>query len=408
MRRLFWDYTELEITGAQPELCLNRFTRADLPFRDLRRPGDFRLECRIETRRLPEAKTAAARAQCELTVLRRGGLLYRLKGLSRRPVLIPGMLLAFALALWLQNFVWFVRVEGNERIPAEAVLRALEAEGVGFGTWGPSLEVQDLKNRLLLRLPALRWLTLNREGVVLTVPVTEQDPAEAADQPPMDMDLVTDLTAAADGVILSVDVYNGFAAVSAGEAVTKGQLLVSGLRDCPTHTQATRALGEVVALTKREYTVKIPEITLKKIPTGRTERCVRVIFQRNRRKISGNSGIFGMECDKMIETIPMTLPGGHVLPWALEVTTLREYRTESCLLSAAEAEAEAAAALRALALEEMTAGTIVSETYHTEKAEGCWTVTAVFSCQEDIARTVPVPLLREDAINGENHQRGTN
>ena len=59
-------------------------------------------------------------------------------------------------------------------------------------------------------------------------------------------------------------------------------------------------------------------------------------------------------------------------------------------------------------IRELIAGTIRSADYTIKQEHGISVCTAEMSCSELISRTVPILLLGEDEINGENHQRGTN
>ena len=170
---------EIEVTSASAALCLNRWTAADLPFWALQTESELVFRCRVYEADLNQIRREAARAWCEIRVLRQFGLPCVLRRLRSRPILAFGLPLAVALAFFLQSFVWFLRVEGNERVPEQEILHALWEEGVRFGAWGPSLDSERLKNRMLNRVPELRWLAVTREGGVVTVSVAEREPEEA-------------------------------------------------------------------------------------------------------------------------------------------------------------------------------------------------------------------------------------
>ena len=165
---------ELELRGVSLERCLNRWVQAEIPFWDLQRQDELIARCRIYESDLDAARREAARAQTGLCVLSCAGLPRLMRQLLRRPVLLVGVVLALITVLLLQNFVWFVRVQGNETVTTERILQALSEEGVRFGAWGPDLDSEDLKNRMLNRIPELRWLAVNREGGLVTVLTAER------------------------------------------------------------------------------------------------------------------------------------------------------------------------------------------------------------------------------------------
>ena len=399
-----WEILELRVTGAAPERCLNRWTAADLGFWRLCQESELDFSCRVRAAELPRLKREAARAQCEVKVLRRFGLPVLLRRMRGRPVLIVGTALVLALCLLAQSFVWFLRVEGCWDVSPEAVLRALEEEGVRFGTWGLTIDSEDLKNRMLNRIPALSWLAVNRSGCVVTVLCAEREPVE----PPLETEGVMDIVASRPGVIRELRVLEGFAVKAPGDAVTEGEVLISGVMEWAVRVQATRARGEVYADTLRSAELICPAEAVKKVYTGRRELCQTIIFQRKRRKLSGNSSIFGTSCDRITEIKEWRLPGGWRLPVSLETVTLLEYRLEPAELSLQEAETLLNAEALRQTEAELVAGTVEQGSAAIQKKNGGYLCRAALNCLELISRTMPAEPPREEECNGETDQRGTN
>ena len=171
-------WVELEIRGAAPELCLNRFAAGDIPFWRSDRIDPFTLRLRIYEAHRQRAEREISRSLCVSTVVRRSGFRRSFRGLRNRPFLLVSLAISLTLACLAQNMVWFVRVEGNVRIPTERILRALAEEGVRFGAWGPALDSAYLKDRMLNRIPELRWLAVNRQGCIALVPLSERPETE--------------------------------------------------------------------------------------------------------------------------------------------------------------------------------------------------------------------------------------
>ena len=390
---------ELEIRGAAPLRCLNRWTAAGVAFRRVEIPEPMLIRCRVPAADYPAALREAGRSQCALRILKRRGLPVLLRRLRARPVLSFGVPLAIALSLFLQNFVWFVQVSGNQRVSKEEILQALCEEGVRFGAWGPGLDSEMLKNRMLNRVPALRWLAVNREGGVVTV-LTAERQEETAPEPSFP---AANLVASRDGLVREITVLNGFPAVESGDLVKAGDLLVSGVQEWTVRTQVTCAKGEVYADTLHSLDLICPAEALEKVYTGREERCVTIIFQRKRRKISGNSGIFGGSCDRMIETREWTLPGGFRLPIAVETETLREYQLIHHGLSREEASALLDSEALRLVNAEMTAGQVLSGSSQVQITENRCFCRSQLNCLELISRTVPVELFGEEENHGKAH-----
>ena len=404
MIRFLRDRVRVLITGAVPERCLNRFAAAGVAFRKPERVDELHFRCVLYQKDLKRAELAAARAMCTLTPEARFGIRVRFGGLLRRPVLVLGLLLAVVLTLLAQNYVWVVRIEGNELLSEAEIRRALTEEGIGFGTPGREIDSLLLRYRMQLRLPALRWLAANREGGVLTVQVAERKPSELTAA----QTGAANLCAARDGVVTRILTENGEAKVAPGDAVRKGELLISGVLGWENRMQLVHAKGEVFALTRRVYRVKLPTETIEKREIGAQAREVSVLLGRKRIKIFGNSRISIDSCDKMVSRKTCVLPGGDALPLALEIVTFRFYETVPREIGEAEARAILEAFVLRDAARQMVAGTVRQAAHRLTKENGCWVLESELTCEEMISVTVPVRSLREDEVIGEADQRRTN
>ena len=402
MIRFLRGFVQLRITGATPERCLNRFAAEGIAFWRMERLDALQLRCRVYQKDLARAKRAAMRALCTAECEGTFGFRARYGSLKKRPLLLLGLLAAVLLALLAQNYVWVVRIEGNETLGSERLRRALIEEGVGFGTPSAEIDSLHLRYRMQLRLPELRWLAANRSGGVLTVLVTERKQTETTEEPQG----IANVCAARDGVVTRIMTEKGTAAVMPGQAVTEGELLISGITCWDFTMQLAHAKGEVYALTARAYRTVLPATALEKRYTGETAREVTLIFGRNRRKISGNSRISTDSCDKMIVRKVCTLPGGDELPFAVEIVEYRYYETVPVTVSPKEAQALLEAFARRDASRRMVAGEIRQAEARVTKEKDCYLGDAILSCEELISVTVPVGSPGEDEALGEADQRG--
>lgn len=407
MKRLI-DYfrgcRRLRIEGCEPERCLDRLARNHITFWDIRKLDEFTVLLTVYRADAPEAEELCKLLQCDVTVTALRSFRGDFYGLGRRWALLLGMVGVIAAMIVLPQYVIALDVEGCRTVEPSQVLRVLEEEGVGFGTWGQSIDNEQLRNRVLQRIPELRWMAVNRSGLRATVLVAERD-----EVPPMldRRDRVTSLVACADGVVTQVRALNGQALCRPGDAVVKGQVLISGLMDVERIVVPTRALGEVYADTRRPFSVLTPVDRVRITPRGVKGRCFYLCVGRKRIKICGSSGIFIEDCVKMIRREALQLPGGYPVPISLCIETY--YRADEAPASLSEdaaAELLHAAVLRRMA-RELVAGTINDSRTTLASADGCYTLTETLYCREMIARSTEIPILELEQ-HGTNDQRGTN
>ena len=81
--------------------------------------------------------------------------------------------------------IWDFQVSGNDTVPTETILRALEDYGITVGSPGLHIDQETMRNHVLLALPEVSWLAVNVRGCVAHVQVVERHrPPEAADRGP--------------------------------------------------------------------------------------------------------------------------------------------------------------------------------------------------------------------------------
>lgn len=158
----------------EPEWCLQRLAKARVPFHFCGKPDAFTAGIWILRRDEARVTRLVRAAGCECHVEERGGFPAIFGGLQRRLWLPVLLLAAAAAAVIVPKFVFFYTVEGNETVPSAQILRELQELGVGFGTYGPSIKPQELKNQMLLRIPKLQWLTVQQSGMRAVVVVRER------------------------------------------------------------------------------------------------------------------------------------------------------------------------------------------------------------------------------------------
>ena len=392
MWRVIWFFlgvTRLQVTGASPEWCLQRLAKARVPFHFCGKPDAFTAGIWILRRDDARVTRLVRAAGFECRVEERGGFPAIFGGLQRRLWLPVLLLAAAAAAVIVPKFVFFYTVEGNETVPSAQILRELQELGVGFGTYGKSIQPQWVKNHMLFRIPELQWLTVTQNGACATVVVRERPERE----PVLDRKTPQNVVASRAGVITEVLCFDGNCLVSPGQAVESGQLLVSAYTDLEYKTPVSAARAEIYAKTVRHTETVLPETALQKRPSG-TRRQLSLLLG-NRRICLWGGGNSGSNCDKSTERRFFALPGGYFLPVGLEIVTIFSYDTYET-----EADADAVReSLEQLAArrirEDLIAGTAEQLSYRFTREDGCFRLETRAECEEMIARQTGAAFIKD-------------
>ena len=382
------------VTGAFPERFLNLCAQAGVGFWDLEWLDPHTLRLRVSRRDARRVGPLAEKVLCEARARRHLGFPYFLAGFRKRYALLLGLALSLAAVCLLSRFVLTIEVSGNETVSTAAILTELSRQGVRVGAYGPGLDVRRISQESLLRLDGLAWMSINLHGTRAEVLVREKLPEPEV----RDESTPANVVAQADGVILDLEVLDGQAVFREGEAVLRGEVVISGTMDLrePEYSavdagqRLVHARGNVWARTYRTLTAQIPLEAQVKRYTGEEETQWSLLALGRTVNFFGRGGVFSEGYDKIVETHPLTLPGGRVMPLALRRTEYRAYVTEPAALNAGAARSM----LEERLLERLDAligedGEVLDTVFTVREEDGMLAVTLRAECREQIGREVP-------------------
>ena len=145
----------VELISADPETTLRYLNDLGIELFHVTQSGD--LACRFCIRRTAYPKL------CEITqkrgesirLIRNSRLFLWTSAAKKRAVLIIGILMLLAAAIWIPSRVFFVCVEGNSSVPDRKILAAAEKCGIHFGASRAVVRSEQVKNALLDSVPEL-------------------------------------------------------------------------------------------------------------------------------------------------------------------------------------------------------------------------------------------------------------
>ena len=252
---------------------------------------------------------------------KRGGLWHLLWRYRRRAGILAGAVLAVALLILSSRFVWKIDVTGNEALTRDEIIDELAACGFGIGAYIPQLSTERLETEVLIASDRIAWIAIRMEGTHATVQVIERK-----EPPPPPSNTPANLVAACDGQIEQLLLYRGNCLVSVGQAVRRGELLVSGLYDSSRFPyRYTRASGEVLARTEHTFCVEIPLSYTQKTDQKQKVESVTLKILGFSLKIFKNCRNDGGSCDIIKEDHNLSFPFVSDLPLSVEVVKRQSY-----------------------------------------------------------------------------------
>ena len=386
----------VEVVGADISYVLAQINRAEITLRNITYTGAITVRAEINRSDLRKITGIVEKLDGKIRVVNRNGAYWALKRLLYRPVLVIGIAVILLAALLLPRRVYFVNVEGNISIPTKLILEKAEECGIRFGAVRMNVRSEKMKNALLSAVPELQWAGVNTSGCVATISVREKS---VLDEKKEEVSGITSIVALRDGVISDLTVVQGNGVCQVGQAVKKGQLLVSGYTDVGLTIKATQAKAEIYAQTLRNIQMITPSPTsLRGEVSGKKTRYALRIGKKLI-KLYKDSGISDGSCVKMYSEEYLTLPGNFQLP----VSVVRETLITCDAPEESSVQANNYDWMESAASDylqnQMIAGRILAADVQTQIYEDSCTMEGTYACVEMIGKVKQEEIVQKDGEN---------
>ena len=367
-----------EVTGADIPGTLAKMTDSGLTLLWTVPVEELTVRVTLLRRDYRRFRQSCEKQGAKVTLISRRGAYWKLKGLLARQVMMLGVLMMIAATLYLPSRVLFVQVEGNRDVPARRILDMADKCGIGFGASRRAVRSERMKNALMEAVPELQWAGVNTKGCVAVITVRERAEEGMEDQPSEPGHIV----ALTDAVVTSCTATRGTLLCSPGQAVSEGQILISGYTDTGLVIRAEQASGEIFGQTRRSFRVITPVVSASVSKTGAELKKISLLLGKKRINLWKDSGISEVTCDRMYEEYYITLPGGFQLPMGLAVETFLVSELTQKEIPPPESESLLRGYAESYLLREMISGTIRFSEISYSQETGVLTLTGEYRCTE--------------------------
>ena len=268
MRLQFWaaDTLRFSVTGPEPHRFLNRAAAAGVRLRRVRWQRDGYAATAGGTDRRRLERIARDGGWTLAVTARRGPGKHTERLLQTRPGLAAGAVLFLLLVRALGGLVWCIDFGAMDPGLQPAMRQLLADCGIHEGVLLTKPLLQTAQAQALRRSEVFGWVSLNFTGGCLAIESTPSQTQTVREPPPRQ-----GLYASADGEILAVEIESGFAAVTVGQTVARGQLLAAAERlDRKGNAVPQGADGRVIARVQKHYTARQSLTAEAPVYTGRS------------------------------------------------------------------------------------------------------------------------------------------
>ena len=330
----------VRLHGKNPEKVINMALSRGVFLWNIKKKSDW-LDLKVRSSGFEALNTIVEETGHSLEVINKKGLPFLKPTFKRRIGFVSGALV-FILALYfMSSFIWHIEVTGCEQVDKNRVLLTAAKYGVYKGAAKWSFSRTEVEESMLRDIDELTYVRLDVNGVKATIEVVEKIfPREEVTGP-------CHIIASKDGVVEEILVLEGQAKIREGQAVSKGDILISGLvipeinpfmqnvSDVPLEPYTVRARGIVKARVWYEAYAEYPLRLEKTIFTGNKQ--VKTYIDTPWKSIAlkgrgdtKNYPTYEEETDKN----SLTTPWGE---FSLRKVTIKEKKQEVLKYSQAEA-----------------------------------------------------------------------
>lgn len=140
----FKGYILIEVKGFSVERFVNLATYNNIFLWDLKKSNNG-IVLKVSIKGFKLLKKYARKTGCKIKILNKNGLPFKIYRYKKRKIFAAGIIFFVVSLYLLSSFIWFIDIEGNERINSEDLLRFCEKQNFKFGSFKPRLNLKLLE-----------------------------------------------------------------------------------------------------------------------------------------------------------------------------------------------------------------------------------------------------------------------
>ncbi len=376
--RWLMGYVEFELVGGFPERFINSAVRDKINIWNIRKLKDG-ISADAVSEDYIRLKKISKRCGCRTKIVKKHGFPFSTRKYRSRVGLIAGAFVFSGVIYFLSSYIWSIDVTGNVNIPTEDILAVMRDVGLSSGSLKKRVDIPIVKQEAMIHLPSVAWMSINIMGSHANISIKEKidTPGIVGEDKPCN------IKAACDGRVERIETFMGTPVVSEGDAVLKGQLLISGVLENQVDKNVfVHSDGKIYAHTKRTLQESVPLAQTTAADTGK-------IKNKYRLKILGLELPFGFwsKTDETYrcEFYSNRLNIGQVnLPIVLYRERWYEQVCDQIQLTYDEAVKRADDLICCKEKEDFKDKKIITKDLEDREENGVCILTAKYSCLEDI------------------------
>ena len=171
--RYILGYIRIRIEGYSVEKLINIAIKKKVFFWNVKREKTTIIYTNIGVKEFKDLIQIAKETNCRVKILDKKGIPFILNKYKKRKIIIFFLLFFIILLMALSQFIWNIKIEGNEKISTEEISSILENKGIKIGILKNSIDKQKIINEIRLERNDIAWIGIEEQGTNITIKIVE-------------------------------------------------------------------------------------------------------------------------------------------------------------------------------------------------------------------------------------------
>lgn len=384
---LLFGYVRITVRGSTIERFLNICIKNEIKLYKIERKDEVCMCASLSISDFRKLMHYMGRTGCHVHITRKIGLPFFTYKLRKRYALWFGTVIAILLFFILTNCIWVIDIQISGKVDLSELRKNLNAAGAYTGVPIYFIDENKITQTVKHNMKTLDYISVSRLGNRLIIQAIDDNDAPEI----QDDKAVTGIVASYDGVITNMDVKGGYPLVKVGDAVLKGDKLVTALTP-PTTEQGTGHIGHSIASITADTLRTEQSMTsltrLKKEYTGKTKTQFAILIGNFRINLYLGTGISGIGWEKTVSETQLHIGEGTYFPIKIIKQDYKKYNITEIAYPVEVIEQEILENAKARLENIMLSGEIKTLSYTSEKKDDALILNITAHCTEDIASEI--------------------
>ena len=290
---------EVEAEGFFVERLINLCKINNIKIWNITYINEGRIRFCVSPKEFKRLKPYVKKSKCKIKIIKKKGIYFDMFRYRKRKLALCLVLALVLFAFVMSNFIWQVKISGNEKIKTSTIETLVDEIGVHKGKFKFLVSKGKVADYIRANLYEVAWVGVDIDGTTINITIQEKIISEEEDK-----SVPGNIVATKSAVISKIIAENGTAKFKTGSYIPEGSVAIAGIIESehiePSYVHASGILKGIVEYTfekEYKYETQIKEYTGKTrhgigVKINNKEFLIKYLPKENKYDITSNAKMF--------------------------------------------------------------------------------------------------------------------